>query len=95
MRPKPLMPTFTAAMISVAPVVLLRGFLTLESAAKSLAHTISDAITGVGAAQILQRGGFAGCRWRCERFARGFGAVLQAWYARVARMDKRKDETTP
>jgi hypothetical protein len=27
MRPKPLMPTFTAAMISVAPVVLPRGYL--------------------------------------------------------------------
>jgi hypothetical protein len=34
-------------------------------------------------------------RRRCERFAGCFNAVLQAWYARVARMDKRKDETTP
>jgi hypothetical protein len=55
MRPKPLMPTFTAAMISVAPVVLLRGYLrvlTLESAAESLTPTISNAITGIGAAQM-------------------------------------------
>ena len=36
-----------------------------------------------------------GCRKRCERFAGGFRAVLQASYARFARMDKRKDETTP
>src|ERR1700730_6379118 len=55
MRPKPLMPTFTAAMISVAPVVLLRRYLrvlTLESAAESLTPTISNAITGIGAAQM-------------------------------------------
>src|SRR6202030_3091803 len=60
MRPKPLMPTFTA-MISVAPVVLLRGYLrvlSFESAAESLAPTISDAITGVGVAQMAERGGF-------------------------------------
>src|SRR5260370_35292205 len=98
MRPKPLMPTFTAAMISVAPIVMLRGYLrvlTFESAVKPLAHTISDAITGLRAAQMPERGGFAGCRGRCERFAGCFNAVLQAWYARVARMDKRKDETTP
>src|SRR5258705_13132833 len=98
MRPKPLMPTFTAAMISVAPIVMLRGYLrvlTFESAAKSLAHTISDAITGVRGAQMPERGGFAGCQGRCKRFAGGFSALLQAWDARVARMDKRKDETTP
>src|SRR5216683_733354 len=81
MRPKPLMPTFTAAMISVAPIVMLRGYLrvlTFESAAKSLAPTISDAITGVRPAQMLERGGFAGWRGRCVRFAGCFCAVLQA-----------------
>ena len=48
---------------------MLRGYLrilTLESAANSLAHTISDAITGGRAAQMLERGGFAGCRERCS-----------------------------
>ena len=48
MRPKPLDPTFTAAMISVAPVVLLRGvdeFLTLGSAAGTLTPTKTDATT--------------------------------------------------
>ncbi|MBB5343211.1 hypothetical protein HDF10_001161 [Edaphobacter lichenicola] len=34
-------------------------------------------------------------RTRCDGFAGVFHAVLQASYARIARMDKRKDETTP
>jgi hypothetical protein len=34
-------------------------------------------------------------RVRCDGFAGAFRAVLQASYARFARMDKRKDETTP
>jgi hypothetical protein len=52
--------------------------LTLESGAESLTPTNSDAITGVRVAQMLVRGGFAGCRVRCKRFAGCFGAVLQA-----------------
>src|SRR3984885_11863793 len=86
MRPKPLIPTFTAAMIFGCSCRVLRGslrVLRLERGADWPELTISIPITGVGGVQMMVLERLAACRGRCERFAGRFYAVLQASYARV------------